>query len=221
MTPSPSSLNAQLSFEQLLRTHGTIQSWPAGATIQLDFSKGPRLYFLLSGRIVGMMSNDEGTEYAVEVLPAGRVVGESSFLSRENPTMRLEAATAIEMAVWDKQELERLIQDNPNLAWPIIEKLTESIVSLTRQIERLTLMDAPQKVADFLCEMTRTAHPNLGIEKDNLPYTHEEIGLLLGLSRVTVSRVLRAFEKAGLVRLEYRNVRIINRTRLEQEACFS
>lgn len=45
--------------------------------------------------------------------------------------------------------------------------------------------------------------------------THEELAYALGLSRVTVSRILSSLAKQGMIVLGYRNIQLLNRKKLE------
>ena len=55
-------------------------------------------------------------------------------------------------------------------------------------------------------------------EDSTIRTTHEEIGQAVGLSRVTVSRVLGEFTSQSMVSLGYRTVAIMRRDRLEELA---
>ena len=45
--------------------------------------------------------------------------------------------------------------------------------------------------------------------------THEEIGASVGVSRVTVSRVLGEFDKKGWIKTGYKSLKLVDRRGLE------
>ena len=67
---------------------------------------------------------------------------------------------------------------------------SKTIKNLAHQVRRLTLLDASEKVAYFLLEITDHPHPSLTIKQDCLPYSHEEIGEFTVLQRQTVTKIL-------------------------------
>ena len=56
------------------------------------------------------------------------------------------------------------------------------------------------------------------IDSDELPLTHEFLGLMLGTHRPGVTVALQALEKAGLITTRRSHITIVNRKRLEKSA---
>ena len=66
-----------------------------------------------------------------------------------------------------------------------------------------------EKIASFLLEQNLIDN-----EGKQISYSHEEIASLVGLSRVTVTKVLNDFAKKGYIRVAYRKINIIDRNGL-------
>ena len=56
------------------------------------------------------------------------------------------------------------------------------------------------------------------IDSEELPLTHEFLGLMLGTHRPGVTIALQALEKAGLITTRRSRITIVNRKRLEKSA---
>lgn len=56
-------------------------------------------------------------------------------------------------------------------------------------------------------------------DEDALPLTHEFLSEMLGVQRSTVSNILRAFQQSGLIEQRRGAIVILDRSRLEREAC--
>src|SRR5215213_6616402 len=54
---------------------------------------------------------------------------------------------------------------------------------------------------------------------DELPLTHEFLGLMLGATRPSVSVAALVLQEAGLIRYRQGNIRVLNRTGLEAASC--
>ncbi len=50
----------------------------------------------------------------------------------------------------------------------------------------------------------------------SIDYTHENLAKLIGIARVTMTRILRTFETKGWVSLEYRKVKVLNEAALKE-----
>jgi len=92
----------------------------------------------------------------------------------------------------------------------LFRHMAESTNDLTHQMTRLVYYSSRQKVADFLLQESR----NRFLEA--LPYTHEEIAQSVCLNRVTVSRILSDFKKAGWVKSRHGTVTICDKKGLER-----
>ena len=57
------------------------------------------------------------------------------------------------------------------------------------------------------------------VEGDNFPMKHEFLAVMLGVRRPTVSVVMHALQRAGLIASRYGRVRIVDRMRLEEASC--
>ena len=69
----------------------------------------------------------------------------------------------------------------------------------------MSFKSAQQRLANLLLN-----HP----QGDEIHVTHEELAAALGLSRVTVSRLLGSFSKQKLVKTGYGTITVLNRKRL-------
>ena len=78
----------------------------------------------------------------------------------------------------------------------------------------MTFGSVTQRLACLLLDTSKGA----GAETFDLPLTHQELASRLGTVREVVSRNLARFRAQGLVRIQDRQVEIVNRPGLEQEA---
>ena len=65
-----------------------------------------------------------------------------------------------------------------------------------------------EKVAAFLLDQIQYD------QQQEISYTHEEMASLLGLSRVTVTKVLNEFEKEKMILLQYKTIVIKDKNKL-------
>ena len=107
----------------------------------------------------------------------------------------------------DRRRLEEVIARHPDLAVSMLEYLAHTVRLLSAHVDGAFLR-ADQRVARYLLSLS----PVSGV----LRCTHEEIGSSVGVSRVTVSRVLGEFERQGLLETGYRTIRILNQPALEE-----
>ena len=140
---------------------------------------------------------------------AGDLMGEASFFDgcpRVTSAMALEDCLILSV---NREQLDRAFQRHPELALPMLQHLARTVRTLSGHVGASSL-PAQQRIARWLLGQPTG-------EDGTIRTTHEEIGQAVGLSRVTVSRVLGELAAQGLVGLGYRTVAILDREMINLE----
>jgi len=155
------------------------------------------------------MSNDAAAiPITFTGLPPGGWFGEGTVLKREPYRYNIQALRKSVVAGITAETfhwlLDRSIGFNRFVMNQLNERLGQFIAA--RQIDRLTHPDA--RVARSLAALFHPAlYPGVG---ELLRITQQELGYLVGLSRQRVNEALAALEVAGLIRVEYGGVRVLD-----------
>jgi CRP-like cAMP-binding protein len=156
------------------------------------------------------MSNDtaQGIPITFTGIPPGGWFGEGTLLKHEPyryniQTLRRSLIAGISVETFDWL-LSRSIGFNRFVMMQLNERLGQFIGA--REIDRLTQPN--QRVARSLAALFHpTLYPRVG---SMLRITQQELGYLVGLSRQRVNTALNALEAAGLIRVEYGGVRVLD-----------
>ena len=150
----------------------------------------------------------EGTPITYTGLPPGAWFGEGTLLKREIYRYNIEALRNSTVAglpievFW--RLLERSIPFNRFVMMQLNERLGQFIAA--REIDRNNQPDA--RVARSLASLFHPVlYPGVG---QLLRITQQELAWLVGLSRQRVNEALNALAAAGLIRIEYGGVRVID-----------
>ena len=150
----------------------------------------------------------EGTPITYTGIPPGAWFGEGTLLKREVyryniEALRLSTVAGLPLSVfW--QLLERSIPFNRFVMTQLNERLGQFIAA--REIDRNNQPDA--RVARSLAALFHPVlYPGVG---QLLRITQQELAYLVGLSRQRVNEALNALAAAGLIRVEYGGVRVID-----------
>lgn len=183
------------------------RKYPAGQIIYLQGTRPDCFYHLISGSVRSFISTGDGEERVLTIHRSGDLMGEASFFDgcpRVTSAMALEDCQVLTI---DRSQLDRAFQRHPELALPMLQHLARTVRLLSDHVGAAAL-PARQRVARWLL-----AQPP---GRDGaIRATHEGIGQAVGLSRVTVSRVLGEFTLQNLTALGYRSVTVLDRPGLE------
>ncbi|MCW5636547.1 MAG: Crp/Fnr family transcriptional regulator [Rubrivivax sp.] len=156
------------------------------------------------------MTNDSAVGMPVTFtgVPPGGWFGEGTVLKREPyrynvQALRRSLVAGIHAEVFHWL-LDRSIGFNRFVMMQLNERLGQFIAA--REIDRLTDPDA--RVARSLAALFNPVlYPGVG---ELLRITQQELGYLVGLSRQRVNEALRSLQAAGVIRVEYGGVRVLD-----------
>ena len=180
----------------------------AGQLIYLQGTNPSEFYYLQQGRVRSFLSSPSGSERELTIHQTGDLMGEASFFDQ---CPRVSSAMALEdslVVVIDRQRLMTVFSKHPDLAVSMCEYLAHTVRLLSGHVDDITFRPAHQRIARWLLTMTKEGTIT------SLACTHEEIGLAVGASRVTVSRVLSSFSKANWIKTGYGTIHITDRQAL-------
>ena len=153
------------------------------------------------------MNSVDGNEKTLNTARRGEIIGEGAFFDKKPRVSSAKAVTGTEVIMIDKKRLTDIIAKHPTLAFELLEILANRIRLLSSQLDSMTFMQADARIAGLLLESEHNG---------SVAITHEEIANTVGVSRVTVSKALSRFAKAGCISTEYRRILIKSRELLKK-----
>ena len=185
------------------------QLYAPGHLIYLQGTDASQFYYIMDGTVKCFLSAESGEERILTFHDGGELIGEASFFDRQPRVSSAVAVTPCSLVTVDRVHLQQVFERHPDLAIPMLEYLARTVRLLSSHVDS-TFLQADQRIARHL--LSRSAASGRG----EILCTHEEIGASVGVSRVTVSRVLGEFVRLGWIKTGYRTVHILRRRALEQ-----
>ncbi len=202
-----------------LRASLTEQTLTKGSILFAEGEPGDRLYVILEGKITLGHTSVDGRESLLAVLGPGEMFGELSFF---DPGPRASTATALTDAVvagLGHEQLSPWLTGRPELASALLQGLARRLRRTNETMADLVFSDVPGRVAKALMDLGEKFGE---ITPEGLLVTHdmtqEEIAQLVGASRETVNKALADFTHRGWIRLESRQVMVLDVERLGRRA---
>ena len=184
---------------------GHPMSYPKGQIIYIQGQEPEYLYCLGSGAVRTLMTSDEGEVRLLTTYGPGSIFGEASFFDGMPRVSTAEAATDCKIVRLSHDKVSELFRAHPELASAVITYLARTVRLLSSHVDTMSFQSAQQRLITLLLN-----HP----QRDVIHVTHEELAAALGLSRVTISRLLGSFARQGLLKTGYGTIRLLDRERL-------
>ena len=184
-----------------------IQQKEHGELIYLQDTRAECFYYIVSGTAKCFISSPEGEERILTLPHAGELMGEAAFFDGQPRVSSAIAVTKCQLVAVNRQRLEQVFSAHPGLAIAMLEDLARRVRMLSGHVDS-EFLQADKRIARHLLSL-------LPRPEDTVHCTHEEIGASVGVSRVTVSRVLGEFDKKGWIKTGYKSLRLLDRAGLE------
>lgn len=196
---------------KILETLAPTLVYQKGSAVYWQGDTAERLYYLKKGRVKIYMTSENGAEKTLRVQSDGGVFGEAAFFDGRPRVSSAKVLEKSEIVAVSREILSAHIQKHPEFAFSLMQALSERVRLLTAQVDSMAFLQADRRIARFLVEAVQDRPPCISC-------TDEELGTLVGASRVTVNRVLRRFARLGWLETRYRQIQIL---RLDALADFS
>ncbi|HMM54967.1 MAG TPA: cyclic nucleotide-binding domain-containing protein [Candidatus Desulfobacillus sp.] len=170
---------------------------PRGATILRAGDRTDFVYFILSGGLKVLVSDEEGREVIFSNLGPGEFFGEMGVLDDNPRSATVISTTPCELIVIAKSDFKRCLAENFDVSLYIMRSLVKRLRNADRKIESLALVDVFGRVARLLLEMAEEDGEGQRVVTRKI--SRQDIAKMVGASREMVSRVMKDLQLQGLI----------------------
>ena len=170
-----------------------------------------RFYLLLNGQVKLTRVLFEGQEKLVEVIRPGQSFAEAlMFTGFKHYPVTCNALKTSNLISIDGAHYRRLLEEQPKICLDLLANLSIRLHQRLDEIDTLTVGNASRRVVRFLCQ----EQGDDGNDQIQLSVPKRLIASQLGIQPETFSRILHRLIDAGLIVMERRNIRVLDRLSL-------
>ena len=174
------------------------------------------IYAIRSGFFKTSLADGDGREQVTGFFMAGELLGMDGLDGGRHKD-RAIALEDSDVCLMPYSLIEEIAREVPSLQRRLHSVLASEIVRGHGVMLLLGSMSAQERLAAFLINLSkRLLHRGYSGSNFVLRMTRNDIGSYLGLALETVSRVLTAFHKDGLVDVQQKQISIVDITGLER-----
>ena len=163
---------------------------------------------VIRGLVKVLTVSPEGRSITFIGVPSGGWFGEGSLLKREPRLYDAIALRDSTIAYVPRSTFMLLLDSSVSFNRFLLLQINERLGQFVAMVEHDRLLGPDARLAKELAALFNPVlYPGNG---STLPISQEELSMLVGLSRQRVNRALRRLERAGLVRLGYKSLTILD-----------
>jgi len=112
------------------------KSYGDGEVIVRQGEIGDRMFIIQSGK-VRMTRSQNGKEVPLSELKPGDLFGEMAIIDREVRPATVSAIGKVQVLAIDRKSFLRRVEEDPSLAFPVIQRMSEKIRELSAELTQL------------------------------------------------------------------------------------
>jgi CRP/FNR family transcriptional regulator, cyclic AMP receptor protein len=178
-----------------------------GTTIFAKGDPGTGLMGVLAGTVKVSVASADGKDIMLNLFHEGEVFGEIALLDGRPRTADATAMSDCELVVIERRDFVPFLSDHPDVMLKFIEILCSRLRRTSEQVQDITFLNLPTRLAKTLLQLTAAEDGSATARKAAV--TQREISQMIGISRESTNKQLRAWAKRGLIRLERGGVGVV------------
>lgn len=186
-----------------------------GEIIFNEGDEGDGFYIVSDGKVKIFKVSSEGKEQILHIFGPGEPFGEAPVFSGRSFPAMAQAIAKSRLLFFPRKAFVELITDNPSLSLNMLAVLSMRLRQFAFQIENLSLKEVPGRLAAYLVYLSGEQNNR---ETVTLTISKGQLASLLGTIPETLSRIFAKMTDRNMIRVNGKNISLINFSRLEELA---
>ena len=179
-----------------------------GEVVFSEGEEGHGFYVIVEGRIKIFKVSTEGKEQILHIYGAGQPFGEVPVFAGQKFPATAQAIEKTRALFLPRAAIVDLIAANPSLALNMLAVMSKKLRQFTVQIENLSLKEMPARLASYLIFLAEEQGAD---ELVTLKISKGQLASILGTIPETLSRIFARLSGRNLIRVDGRNITLLNR----------
>lgn len=193
----------------------TSRRFDAGTAVFEEGAPARSFYLLLDGTIRVVKTTPDGEQVTALHIPAGQLFGIAQAFRRDTYPATAIAASELLTLCWPVSLWQSFVADYPGFATETYKTIGDRVAEMNNRIIEMSTQQVEQRVARALLRLVNQSGKQTpeGIEI-SFPITRQDVSEMTGTTLHTVSRLLSAWEKDGLVSSKRKKIVVCDPHRL-------
>lgn len=183
---------------------GTLASWPRKTVIYNFDDTADEIVLLRKGLVNIVATGVSGVLRYIGILGPGSILGEAAFFHHAKYKHMITCVEDTAGYVFKKNTVEEKILPRSDLSLYLLRNLAGKSYLMSTQLECASFMSSQQIIANYLYHLGKEqgACSWIYAKMSSLPLT--TIAKMLGLHRVTVTKIINDLKKSGIINMHAR-----------------
>ena len=195
-------------------TYMTKRTVRRGTIIFAKGDPGTGLMGVLAGSVKISVPSTDGREIVLNIVREGELFGDMALLDGRPRSANAEAISDCELVVMERREFIPFLRSQPDVMLKLMEILCLRLRRTNEQVQDVAFLNLSIRLAKTLLRLAAETRAT----SRKMKITQREIGEIIGRSRESTNKQLRAWEKKGWILLQWGAVTLLKPEKLVEIA---
>ena len=160
---------------------------------------GNDVFFVVTGTLRVKLQSISGREVLLREVNAGEFFGEIAAIDNQPRSSGIIAVTDVTYALMPASVFLQAVHDYPDVCDQLLKLLAGFVRAMSNRVNEYTTLDARHRI---YAELLRLSRPEAGRPQHAIvspPPVHSDLAARVSIRRESVTRELKALERAGLL----------------------
>ena len=179
------------------------RTYPRGEVVFHRDDPAGALHFIREGQVKIVLTTEGGKETLLALFGAGECFGEIAALDGGARSATAVAVERTETLALLRDDLIAFLREHPDFALDVISLLAMRLRRLDERLEDAYFLDLDGRLARCLLDLAEQSGERAqdGV-RVRMPLSQTDLAAMLGSTRVSVNRLLGAYQDAGIIAVE-------------------
>ena len=190
---------------EVITKHAIRRSFPKNAAIINEGDQTDSLYVVEKGRAKAFLTDRQGKEIVLGIIPQGSYFGEIALLDSEPRSANVMTLEPSSFLIITRSDFQQCLRDNIDIAMNMLSALTDRVRDLTGSIKSLALSNVYRRIVNTLLKMAVQKGDVLVVEEK---LTQQDIANMVGSSREMVNKIFHDLVEGGYISSKNKQITI-------------
>jgi len=202
---------------QEISMHKITETFKRGSIIYHEGNRMKGFFCVHKGIVKIYKTGFDGKQQIVRFARQGDIIGYRSVISNEPACTTTEVLEDCQLCHIPAEILFRLVKNNGIFALELMKLTCKELGEANAYITDIAQKTVKERVAEILVQLNK----DFGVDRQgilNISLTREELANIVGTATESVIRLLSEFKNAGMIELNGRKIKILDRPGLKRIA---
>ena len=203
------SIEQSPELEALIRSCAQVIELPARTVFCNIGGQLDGVFYIAKGRTSHYIVSEEGTEKMLYTLSRGWFFGETACTLNKNSSLISKTNSECTLYKISKQTFDSLMAQSDLFRHALMTSNALKTLTMRHEIENITFYSCKDRLIKLLCT---TADKARCIDGNwyglHVQYTHSDLSVIIGSSRITITKMINELCEEGVIRLVNRKMQV-------------